>query len=1150
MLVLAVWTNPNDTSFQAFLTDLTIRVRLKAMQEVGDDGNLASGKVGMTPAASASSPHVLSFANHLSLSVQLPPFRRLDYGIFSIVSVPRRRSRTKTSRPPGANVSTGGSTDAALTGDHQSKSKSPKGKPVVTGTGGGTGGKKKGKMGKKVSHSHIAAHAQAQAHAGPQRRGSVGIDASVRQNSVGDDSLLELGEDAGDGTGVQRRDNAATAQPIVQGLLSSRSAGLAATDDEEAYWFAGILGYWFPGMPGWSDTFLHDVAMMQDPWYQPTKGERVQDDAAWGVMRMAHDFEDVDMTSESLLLSTIGMIPDTGADDEEGDARREPSSAPSRKVANRREASLEDTLPPPAIASHANKARKRKTGKSEAVPTEQHELTVVNRIKYEPAPPAVLSEVASQAETAPITSTESPHSQEQNNLDELLTAVAGSRAAVSELESQLESLQSTNEAARAALQQQLEILRNKKKEEDTVRSDLRGKVKGLEESKRIAEMHRREAERKMKQALAAQEAYQARIQKKQEMIKTLKQKTDACAKREVTSRDEQANKQVEIEQSKKEKEAELQALDVHAQRLWDQQGLLQKQVLAARSGLEQARLRLQQRRAIAFESAVRQASAVVMQQQREQQALQLQQQQQQQEEQQQRHMQIQQHIAPHHAQIFPTGRAVSGPASGSRDTDLTAADFFFDPTANDYPHVGRAPFSHIDSSPVLAAPIAVQPIGFDGRQNGAPVEEEDAMDSFHDAETGNDTDNAAAHFASLGFAPLLNRRESAFYTADPATLMPPTPISPFSTGLLPSNLFQNLDDDAQGNLVSPSHVNSTFARFGIDPVPPSDDDSGLSDMMRQASVDGSEALSEGNTDAKSDAAEDAKEGGKRSRRSVQSRRSWWGKRTSREQTFDSAAADDGNEDAVAAGDSGEDKRRSFNVFPKLSMNPSAKTFRGIGGPVEANGRSISRPIGPLIPLSQGSGPVSSDFEMVRRAFQLPIGAEDDESGRNSWSAFDHWQANEGARRAMLHAALANNSNGHLPNSNVGYDPRFSTDSLPLNLANRNAAGANWQHHSNGMLPLDRTTSAEISSDAASSASRGRTVSSRLAFWANTDKRKSVSPTRPFATDTDADADAELEPDTHLGSELSTSPQMPRTPSSKRRFWNRRSDVTNLSDQAE
>lgn len=94
----AYWTNPSDASFRTYLADLSLRQHLRQLREdaappqpAGKDAAAAEldalSLSGVDAPERYASPHVLTFANRISISLRTPPYCRRDLGLFSVVSV-------------------------------------------------------------------------------------------------------------------------------------------------------------------------------------------------------------------------------------------------------------------------------------------------------------------------------------------------------------------------------------------------------------------------------------------------------------------------------------------------------------------------------------------------------------------------------------------------------------------------------------------------------------------------------------------------------------------------------------------------------------------------------------------------------------------------------------------------------------------------------------------------------------------------------------------------------------------------------------------------------------------------------------------------------------------------------------------------------
>lgn len=95
----AIWTNPGETSFRSYLTNLTLHEHLRQLRDDVRHQPASTGKTsteeeleGATSTEARcitrSSPHFLTFANRISVSLRTPAYRRRSYGLFSIVTVP------------------------------------------------------------------------------------------------------------------------------------------------------------------------------------------------------------------------------------------------------------------------------------------------------------------------------------------------------------------------------------------------------------------------------------------------------------------------------------------------------------------------------------------------------------------------------------------------------------------------------------------------------------------------------------------------------------------------------------------------------------------------------------------------------------------------------------------------------------------------------------------------------------------------------------------------------------------------------------------------------------------------------------------------------------------------------------------------------
>ena len=93
-----------------------------------------------------------------------------------------------------------------------------------------------------------------------------------------------------------------------------------------------------------------------------------------------------------------------------------------------------------------------------------------------------------------------------------------------ELQAQLDELRATAAESEKRLQDELEVLRGKKRDEDAFRAELKAKTKGLEESKRLADARRAEAEKELNERKAVVKEAQLRVDKVRDEIRALERK--------------------------------------------------------------------------------------------------------------------------------------------------------------------------------------------------------------------------------------------------------------------------------------------------------------------------------------------------------------------------------------------------------------------------------------------------------------------------------------------------------------------------------------------------------------------------------------------------------------------------------------------------
>ena len=85
-------------------------------------------------------------------------------------------------------------------------------------------------------------------------------------------------------------------------------------------------------------------------------------------------------------------------------------------------------------------------------------------------------------------------------ITDLLSRISSTNAGVQDLRSQIADFRTHSSHQRESLNRELEAHRERKRQEELTRGDLRSRTKSLEDSKRIAESAKRDAERKLKSA--------------------------------------------------------------------------------------------------------------------------------------------------------------------------------------------------------------------------------------------------------------------------------------------------------------------------------------------------------------------------------------------------------------------------------------------------------------------------------------------------------------------------------------------------------------------------------------------------------------------------------------------------------------------------
>jgi len=181
-------------------------------------------------------------------------------------------------------------------------------------------------------------------------------------------------------------------------------------------------------------------------------------------------------------------------------------------------------------------------------PQTPHLITDQKRIAVH-APPVAHS--ISRTSSASGTSDYSP------TIAEVLRQITAAQASIHDLQNQLQEAQNTANQSRDSLEAELGDLRSRRREEDQKRVDGRARVKTLEETRRLAETSKREAEKKMKLARNAKDSAMRRVEELELEIQELKERMEhdravIAAEPNDADRVEQEELVSELERKKKE----------------------------------------------------------------------------------------------------------------------------------------------------------------------------------------------------------------------------------------------------------------------------------------------------------------------------------------------------------------------------------------------------------------------------------------------------------------------------------------------------------------------------------------------------------------------------------------------------------------------
>lgn len=665
------------------------------------------------------------------------------------------------------------------------------------------------------------------------------------------------------------------------------------------------------------------------------------DDKELGVLGMTADGEELE-----------GSGTEDASDGPAGDSNASPAAAPSiaapKSTRRKRNAlRLRGTALPPlrAIAAQREKAAS--------------EDAKVEDAGAAPSPSSTHSIITSEAQDS------------SSNAAATAAAMASVKAVIADLQSQLSSLQQGSDATRQQLQFQLEELRTRKKDDDTQRADLKNRMKSLDEGKRLAEGARRDAEKRLKTAQTTRESHQKRSQDARANLVSFKERETASIQRTKDVLALGKTRREEIKTELGEKEEAIQQADEALAGLRKRIEALEQQVVSDQDRLRGAQESAQARAYYKAQQANAAAAAASQ-------------------------AQFQQRQQQQHFQQMPAGG--EGGAGWLGPVDHDRYDFYD----------GRDYYDGYDGGQYGQEPMygSGPDAGFRQESEGyrpysAPKSRRPSMDPTLASGQFEDSSGARNRGPFQPFTPSDSTSASFVHTprqqrsleslsnggARKASL---GPNSPFSTDLLPSNLFQSVDDDGVLNSRS-DRIEAALNQFGLDNSDQSD--------AEQSDRDTADGVLEGHLQPLSEHESDSGEPIGSGRTGPKpAARSWW--RVKRERSAsrgasdrvddnaesDPAGARAGSEDALSSSASSGGKRRSLGAFSKLG-------FRSVSGR-----KQPAPPSSGVMRSSSGRGvstpPAGTPFDVVMRAFEAN-NPPDEEEGRRSWSAFDQWNSQQG-----------------------------------------------------------------------------------------------------------------------------------------------------------
>ncbi|KIJ39491.1 hypothetical protein M422DRAFT_781064 [Sphaerobolus stellatus SS14] len=166
----------------------------------------------------------------------------------------------------------------------------------------------------------------------------------------------------------------------------------------------------------------------------------------------------------------------------------------------------------------------------------------------------------------PITQTPTPpHDSHSPIISEILQQLEDARSATSDLQTQLEDAHAASARTAARLQEELNVARETKKKEDEGRTTIKVRTKVLDDTRRTAEGNKREAEKKLKNVSGKKDGMLGMIEKLEKETEEFKRRGVEREERALEENERVKEEGATLENEVGEKRAELKAAeeDVH-----------------------------------------------------------------------------------------------------------------------------------------------------------------------------------------------------------------------------------------------------------------------------------------------------------------------------------------------------------------------------------------------------------------------------------------------------------------------------------------------------------------------------------------------------------------------------------------------------------